>query len=690
MPDEQKGFWEKISQIVPHILTPLLTIILSYIFFQKSHIFNIQSKDVEFESKFHELYSQPNSRRQSPNMINGISSPCSRNQLRQGIVWDALERNIVTSKPFLFDPETSDWHLLGEVLKAMRRDDKCQDNFNHWWSEYVKGYTVKTRWPMHHQELAKLYDWIEDTYLTEIPATVGKQDGIVEWLAKLLDSWEPKGWVGTILIGFYSSVIILLILFAVHRCVLVVKSIWYYEPPAPGQEANSSQQILVQIPVYNEKDVIRQVICATAELDWPKNKLQIQILDDSTDETSAIIKETIKELRAKGSRIEHIQREKRDGYKAGALALGLQRSKADLVCIFDADFRPPKDFLRKIICHFSDPDVGMAQTRWTHINADYSLLTRLQAILLDGHFVIDQVGRYRSGCFFNFNGTAGVWRRQAIEEAGGWGTEMLTEDLDLSYRAQLKGWKFIYRPDINVPAELPINMLGFKTQQRRWSRGSLQTARKLLWQIWIAKIPLHCKFEATAHLLSNGVYTLVFMAGLLFPLIHLFHTPEHDAFVSILEISLLIIGFIAINLFQSVAKSHTNRGRMSGLLSILYVFPITMIGIGMSVNNGLAAIYGAICKGGVFVRTPKYGEDTGRHWWQSPYRGQQTVGQLLVEIAFFIYLSVFVVWQYIRLNSFDQWHKLFFPAFFALSIGYVLFMTLAHRFRQIGLQKKAI
>ncbi|MCB4756790.1 MAG: glycosyltransferase, partial [Elusimicrobia bacterium] len=253
-------------------------------------------------------------------------------------------------------------------------------------------------------------------------------------------------------------------------------------------------------------------ICA---LDYPKEKLEIQVLDDSTDKTVQIVERKVAEKRSMGFNIQQLRRGTRSDFKAGALAWGLNIAKGEFIGIFDADFMPPSQFLKATLPYFSDSKVGMVQTRWGHVNPDYSLLTRLQALFLDGHFLLEHTARYKSGAFFNFNGTAGIWRKATIETSGGWSARALTEDLDLSYRAQLQGWKFVYVPEFVCPAELPVDINAFRTQQRRWTKGAIQVARYLLKDLWRARLPLHTKVEATAHLTANIGYLMVLVVGLL-------------------------------------------------------------------------------------------------------------------------------------------------------------------------------
>jgi cellulose synthase/poly-beta-1,6-N-acetylglucosamine synthase-like glycosyltransferase len=276
--------------------------------------------------------------------------------------------------------------------------------------------------------------------------------------------------------------------------------------------------VTIQLPIYNEKYVVERLIDAVAAMDYPRERLEIQVLDDSTDETGEIARAAVARHAAAGLSIHYLHRKERTGYKAGALAAGLKQARGEFLAIFDADFLPPADFLRRTVPHFADRNVGMVQTRWTYVNRHYSLLTEVQAVLLDGHFVLEHGARSGAGLFFNFNGTAGVWRRAAIEEAGGWEHDTLTEDTDLSYRAQLAGWKFVYLPDVECPSELPVDMNAFKTQQARWAKGLLQTAGKILPRVLRARLPWQVKLEAFYHLTAGISYPLMLLlSALLLP-----------------------------------------------------------------------------------------------------------------------------------------------------------------------------
>ena len=298
-----------------------------------------------------------------------------------------------------------------------------------------------------------------------------------------------------ILLTIYYLVLGVLAFYGLHRLALVMVYLRTRRrvPPRPADPLEWPV-VTVQLPLYNEMYVAQRLIEAVCRLDYPRDRLEIQVLDDSADETTGIVARVVEEQRRLGIDIHHLHRTDRRGFKAGALAAGLERARGNLIAIFDADFVPQPEFLREAVPHFSDPGLGMVQGSWAHINRGYSLLTRAQAILLDGHFLIEHTARNRGGCFFNFNGTAGIWRREAILLPGGWQHDTLTEDLDLSYRAQLAGWKFLYLPDLAVPSELPVDINGFKGQQYRWTKGSVQTGRKLLGRILRAPLPWKVKF----------------------------------------------------------------------------------------------------------------------------------------------------------------------------------------------------
>ncbi|MBI2351550.1 MAG: glycosyltransferase [Deltaproteobacteria bacterium] len=372
------------------------------------------------------------------------------------------------------------------------------------------------------------------------------------------------------------------------------KSSWSKDPPL----------VTVQLPVYNERYVIQGLLKAVCALDYPRNRLEIQLLDDSTDDTGEIASRLVAEYQAQGVPIVHSRRANRHGFKAGALKEGLEKARGEFLAIFDADFVPPSDFLRKTIPYFLNPKVGMVQVRWDHINAHYSLLTRAQSIGIDAHFSIEQGARAWSGLFLNFNGSAGIWRRQAIRDAGGWQADTLTEDMDLSYRSQLAGWQLKYLLDVNCPAELPVQVAAFKSQQFRWAKGSIQTARKILPALLKARCSWFAKYQAILHMTHYMVHLLMLGTVLLsYPAV-LLQTRESAPW--------LLIGAFMLFLFATLGPSALYVASQEVLYPdwrsrILWIPLMTLIGTGIALSNSRAVLEGLLLSGGKFVRTPKYG-----------------------------------------------------------------------------------
>ena len=312
-----------------------------------------------------------------------------------------------------------------------------------------------------------------------------------------------------VLIGYFFSLSILF-LFGLHGFVMMYYHRKYgHKNPEPDINFKEGAIVTIQLPLYNEMYVAERLINSVCEIDYPKGKMEIQVLDDSTDETTSIVAKAVEEKKKAGFDILHIRRGTREGYKAGALKEGMKIAKGEYIAIFDADFIPQKEFLQKTLSYFTDDKVGMVQSRWEHLNGDYSIITKAQALALDGHFVIEQTVRNRSGFFINFNGTGGVWRKKCIEEAGNWHADTLTEDLDLSYRAQLIGWRFVFLKDFTSPAELPSEINALKAQQFRWTKGAVETAKKILPLVWKSKVPLRVKLQSTFHLTNNLVFPFI-------------------------------------------------------------------------------------------------------------------------------------------------------------------------------------
>ncbi len=414
-------------------------------------------------------------------------------------------------------------------------------------------------------------------------------------------------------IAAYLAVLTLICVYGAHRYFLVLL---YYgvraRAPQPRQRFTELPRVTVQLPMYNEQYVARRIIERTCEIDYPRDRLQIQVLDDSTDETREIARQTVDRLRSQGHDIVYLHRENRVGYKAGALEEGTRSATGEFIAIFDADFLPPPNILRDTIHFFTDPQVGMVQSRWEHLNRDLSLLTQAQAILLDGHFVIEHTARNRTGRFMSFNGTAGVWRKAAIADAGGWQHDTLTEDLDLSYRAQLRGWKFVFLPGLTSPAELPPEMNAFKAQQHRWTKGGAQTCLKLLPRVLRSDADWRVKLEAVFHLTSGAVYVLVVLLTLLLGpalIAKLALTKPQSSWVLWYELLLFVIGFGSTTAFYIVSQHELLRGWWRALC---FVPALMAVGIGIAFNNAVAALDGFFGDTGEFVRTPKFGDAAAR------------------------------------------------------------------------------
>jgi cellulose synthase/poly-beta-1,6-N-acetylglucosamine synthase-like glycosyltransferase len=404
----------------------------------------------------------------------------------------------------------------------------------------------------------------------------------------------------------YFAVMILLSVYGVHRYTMVYM---YYKnkknyQPNPAKLFDELPRVTVQLPIFNEQFVIDRLIEAVCAMEYPREKLEIQLLDDSTDETQAVAAGIVARYAALGNPIVYIHRTNRMGYKAGALDAGLKVAKGEFVAIFDADFVPPKDWLMKVIHHFAQPEIGMVQTRWTHLNRDYSTLTQIEAILLDAHFVLEQGARCRSGEYFNFNGTAGMWRVKAISDGGGWQHDTLTEDTDLSYRSQMAGWKFKYLPEVECPSELPIEMTAFKTQQARWAKGLIQTSIKILPLVFKSKIGKREKWEAVQHLTANLSYPLmIIMTAFLLPaMVVRFYQGWFQ--MLLIDFPLFAASTFSIAVFYLVSQRILYP--KNWLKTFLYLPFLMALGIGLTVTNTKAVMEALVGIKSPFVRTPKY------------------------------------------------------------------------------------
>lgn len=479
----------------------------------------------------------------------------------------------------------------------------------------------------------------------------------------------------------YITVLSLLCVYGLHRYILVL--IYFRtrrNAPRPRARFEDPPRVTVQLPMYNERYVAERIIDGACRIDYPADKLQIQVLDDSTDETVEIARAAVERWRSQGREVLYLHRSDRTGYKAGALEAATRSASGEYILIFDADFIPPPDLLRRTIDYFTDPRVAMVQARWEHLNRETSLLTQAEAILLDGHFVIEHTARNRSGRYMNFNGTAGIWRKAAIEDAGGWQHDTVTEDLDLSYRAQLRGWKFVFLPEVTAPAELPPEMNAFKAQQHRWTKGIAQTCVKLLPAILGGDCGWKVKLESFFHLTSGCVYILVVLLSLLLgpALLSKLILEEHEypLWRLICDLGLFYLGTGSALSFYIVSQRQIRR-RWRDILK--YLPSLIAIGIGIAVNNAAAVVEGLFTKAGEFVRTPKFGDQARRAGgWQQRLSGFKFRGawKAWLELALGLYLTACLC----SFFFFDRWFSkvsaaLPFMGLFIFGYFYVAFQT---------------
>lgn len=450
------------------------------------------------------------------------------------------------------------------------------------------------------------------------------------------------------LTGLYLAMLLLVAIFGLHRWGLVYLYYRYRRNiPRRPRPFDELPPVTIQLPMYNEPYVAQRIIAKCCQIDYPPDKLQIQVLDDSTDETPQIAREAVRQFAEKGHRIEYIHRDHRAGFKAGALDHGLGSATGEFIAIFDADFVPPKDILKNTIHYFSDGRIGMVQTRWDHINRNHSLLTQTQSILLDGHFIMEHAARNRSGRFMNFNGTAGIWRRKCIESGGGWQHDTLTEDLDLSYRCQMTGWRFLYLPEVTVPAELPPEILGFKQQQFRWTKGAIQTGRKMLPRILRSRLPWKIKLEAAFHLLNPMSY--LFMSVLILLLLPVFGLRisllQEQSWAKVLfDISLFAIASCSASTFYMCSQKEIFREWKDKIKFLPFLMSM---GVGIALNNSRGIFEALFGEESAFERTPKFGVNSqaGKHDWRRRARsfGQRGSFMPFLEIGYGIYVTICIL-----------------------------------------------
>jgi cellulose synthase/poly-beta-1,6-N-acetylglucosamine synthase-like glycosyltransferase len=482
----------------------------------------------------------------------------------------------------------------------------------------------------------------------------GYQRGVRVFLERFLQVLYVLSTVGLAIVGF--NTLVLAALYWRHR----------QEDPAPpaAPPPGDWPSVVVQLPIFNERHVVERLIEAVAALDYPRDRLHVQVLDDSTDETVHLVARAVEAAKARGLHIEQVLREKRVGYKAGALEYGMQHSDADFIAVFDADFQPHPDFLRRTVPHFlSDARLGMVQARWAHLNDSYNLLTRAQALALDAHFVVEQTARHRSGLLMNFSGTAGVWRRACLEDAGGWQHDTLSEDIDASYRAQMRGWRFLYLPDVGVPAEIPPLMMGFKRQQARWATGTIQCLKKLGGQVLTSpSLSLAQKAEAMVHL--GGYLLHPFMVLLLLTTLPLLLMGG---------ISGLPLAGLGLAMLGSPVQAALSQTRLyDDWKRRLLVFPVFMVlGVGIAVSNSLAVWRALVGGQQAFQRTPKFQVGGQTESWLGSNYTLPVDGTTWAELLLAVYAAVSGVLAVTRLPALAP-----FMLLYAVGFGYVAGLSL--------------
>ncbi len=482
-----------------------------------------------------------------------------------------------------------------------------------------------------------------------------------------------------LLLGIQYVFISVFVLFAIHRYAIL----WMYFRTKKNAKQYSWPPekplpiVTIQIPIFNEFHVAKRIIDAVCAFDYPKELLNIQVLDDSTDDTKAVVAQCVKDWQVRGTDIHHLHRDDRTGFKAGALDAGMATAKGEFIAIFDADFVPNPDTIRKLLAPFSNSTIGMSQARWGHINRSHSVLTEVQALLLDSHFILEQSARNLSGRFMNFNGTAGMWRKVAIENSGGWQHDTLTEDMDLSYRAQLAGWKFVFLPEVICPAELPVNMNAFKTQQHRWVKGAIETGKKLYKAVLLSDQPIKIKTEAMLHLFANISYPLNifislawlpgFMIGLQYKIVINYYI---GLFLFLLATMPFIIFFLAAQ--REISTTWWKK--------IVYIPALMAVGIGLTVNNGIAVLEALVDYRSEFTRTPKYGTETSSSSWKKKRYSLVKSKTLLWEGLLICYLAVTLIFAI----KFGFWGTVPFIALFFVSFLYVAMQSCWHSLRVSG------
>lgn len=478
--------------------------------------------------------------------------------------------------------------------------------------------------------------------------------------------------IAYIIIGIYSLALILIFFYSLSQLNLLVNYLGHRRKQKEAPKFNLMDPreipyVTVQLPIYNEQYVVERLLDNIARLEYPKSKLEIQVLDDSTDDSVIQTASKIRELQKEGLDIQHIRRENRQGFKAGALKEGLDIAKGEFIAIFDADFLPDADWLKKTVPYFKDEEIGVVQTRWGHINRDYSTLTRIQAFALDAHFTLEQVGRNAKGHFINFNGTAGIWRKECILDAGNWEGDTLTEDLDLSYRAQLKNWKFKYLEDVETPAELPVVISAARSQQFRWNKGGAENFRKTVLSVIRAKnIPLKTKFHGVMHLLNSTMFLCVFLVAILsIPMLYIKNSYGHLGWIFEVTSFFIVSTIILFICYWFTYKSIQGSSLDHFVDYIKLFFTFFSVALGFSLHNTVAVLEGHMGKRSEFVRTPKFNIQNLRDTWKgNKYLVKKLSPNTILEFGLMLYF-LFGMYSAIPLNDFGL-----FPFHFMLFLGF--------------------
>ncbi|WP_340077394.1 cellulose synthase family protein [Leptobacterium sp. I13] len=489
--------------------------------------------------------------------------------------------------------------------------------------------------------------------------------------------------VSYIIIAIYSTALLLIFFYSLAQLNLLFNYLSYKKKDKEAPKFNLMDPkeipyVTIQLPIYNELYVVERLLENISKIEYPTNKLEIQVLDDSTDESVAETAKQIEALHKEGLDIKHIRRENREGFKAGALKEGLKIAKGEFIAIFDADFLPDTDWLKKTVVYFKDPEIGVVQTRWGHLNRDYSILTKIQAFALDAHFTLEQVGRNSKGHFINFNGTAGIWRKECILDAGNWEGDTLTEDLDLSYRAQLKNWKFKYLEDVETPAELPVVISAARSQQFRWNKGGAENFRKTVTKVLAAKnIPLKTRLHGVLHLLNSTMFLCVLTVALLsIPMLYIKNSYGHLAWIFDVSSFFIVSTIILFICYWFTYKNIQGGGFDNFIDYIRMFFTFFSVAMGFSLHNSVAVLEGHMGKRSEFVRTPKFNIKTLADSWKgNKYLRKNISKNTLMEAVLMLYF-LFGMYSAVPLNDFGL-----FPFHFMLFVGFgfVFFKSLTSK-----------